>query len=56
MNSIREVMAAIPELDRFRERLESPDFPTAVEVAEARWGLAEARQKAQAELNLEAGE
>lgn len=56
MKSVREVMAAMPELARFRERLESPDWPTATEVAEARWGLSEARQKAQAELNLDSSE
>ena len=56
MKSVREVMAAMPELARFRERLSDPDFPTAAEVAVARWGLSVARQKAQAELNLDSSE
>lgn len=55
MKSIREVMAAMPELARFRERLSDPDFPTAAEVAAARWGLSQARVERQADLDLEDG-
>lgn len=53
MKSVREVMAAMPELARFRERLEAEDWPTAAEVAAARWGLAQARVDAQGEMELE---
>lgn len=49
-------MAAMPELARFRERLEAADWPTAAEVAAARWGLAQVRVEAQGALPLESAE
>lgn len=43
LRSIREVMVMMPELQRFRERLESDDFPTPEELTQARTILAAAK-------------
>lgn len=52
MKSIRQVLAGMPELVRFSERLESPDWPTPEEVARAEHALAQGRVRRQEELDL----
>lgn len=50
--SVRQLMARMPELARFRARLVDPDFPAPSELAEAERGLAQGRARRQGELSL----
>ena len=52
MPSVRQVMAAMPDLARFSARLNDPDFPTAQERADAERALAQNRINAQGQLPL----
>lgn len=50
---VRDVLSGMPELQRFRERLMDPAWPSAQEVAEARAALAIDPTCPQARLVLE---
>lgn len=49
---IRDVMLGMPELRRFAERMDAPDFPTEAEIVAARRELAHERGDRQASLPL----
>lgn len=53
MKSARQVLAEMPELAAFRERLQSPDWPTPEECAASAHALAQDRAERQPELPLE---
>lgn len=50
---VRDVLAGMPELQRFRERLMDPAWPSAQEVAESRAALAINPTRPQLRLVLE---
>lgn len=50
--TIRDVLRDMPDMQRFRERLDDPAFPTPEEVALATAALAVHREERQAELAL----
>lgn len=52
MKPIRNVMASMPELSAFHERLNDPDFPSAAEVAQAMHNLAHPPMPKQPQFQL----